>query len=208
MNKPKTRIENIVVQDFANEILIYDLSTNKAFCLNETSAMIYQLCNGKKSVEEISRILTNKLNQPITEDLIWLALDGFKKDNLLEQSEQFAINFNGLSRRQIIKKIGFASLVTLPVIASVIAPQAVQAASCVGLGQPCTNVAFTIGDCCFGQGYCSGDPRRCIPCNPPGSFRGCTFNESICLGNANECCSGSTTATFGCNAGGFSCFCN
>ncbi len=93
-DNPKSRIENIVVQEFAKEILIYDLKTNKAFCLNETSAMIYQLCDGKRSVAEISQILTKKLNQPMTEDLIWLALDNFKKDNLLEENEKFEIDFD------------------------------------------------------------------------------------------------------------------
>jgi hypothetical protein len=32
-------------------------------------------------------------------------LDNFKKDKLLENNEQFEIDFNGLTRRQIIKKI-------------------------------------------------------------------------------------------------------
>lgn len=73
MNKPKTRNENLVVQEFESEILIYDLKTNKAFCLNETSALIYQLCNGKNSVAEISQALNKHLKQSISEDLVWLA---------------------------------------------------------------------------------------------------------------------------------------
>jgi Coenzyme PQQ synthesis protein D (PqqD) len=133
MNNPKNRNEDIVMLEMESEILIYDLRTNKTFSLNETSALIWQLCDGKKSVAEISRNLSKKLNKPVTEDFVWLALDNFKKENLLEQSEQFEIDFNGLSRRQLVKKIGFASLLTLPVIASVTAPVAGAAASvCYG----------------------------------------------------------------------------
>lgn len=45
MDVSKTRNENIVVQEMAAELLIYVLKTNKAFCLDETSALIYQFCN-------------------------------------------------------------------------------------------------------------------------------------------------------------------
>jgi hypothetical protein len=39
--KPISRKSHIVVQYFGNEILIYDLTENKAFCLNETSALVW-----------------------------------------------------------------------------------------------------------------------------------------------------------------------
>ena len=67
---PKTRNENIVVQEMDSEILIYDLNTNKAFCLNETSAVIYHLCDGKRTVAEISRQLSKQLSKSIDEYLI------------------------------------------------------------------------------------------------------------------------------------------
>ncbi len=63
MNKPKTRNENIVLSEFANEVLIYDLIINKAYCLNETSTMIWQLCDGTRSIAEISQILSQQSNQ-------------------------------------------------------------------------------------------------------------------------------------------------
>ena len=135
MNKPKTRDENIVVQEFANEVLIYDLIINKAYCLNKTSAMIWQLCDGTHSIAEINQKLSQQSNQSIPEDLIWLALKDFKKENLLQQDEEIEINFNGLSRRQIIKKVGLASMVMLPIISSIVAPGAAYAASIA----PCVN---------------------------------------------------------------------
>ncbi len=211
MNKPKSRTENIVVQEMNKEILIYDLKTNQAFCLNETSATIYQLCDGKNSVTEISQTLNKLLKQPITEDVVWLALNDFKKDNLLEQSEQFEINFNGLSRRQIIKKVGLASMVALPLLSAVIAPQAAQAASCGGLFQPCVG-SESVGSCCAGQAYCTstgGILGICAPCiAPSGGYCNIAGNRDY------ACCSGSATlSAIQCspNAPGgpyFSRFCN
>jgi hypothetical protein len=39
-NNPKNRKNDIVIQELKDEILIYDLTTNKAYCLNETSAAV------------------------------------------------------------------------------------------------------------------------------------------------------------------------
>ncbi|HRH46474.1 MAG TPA: PqqD family protein, partial [Pyrinomonadaceae bacterium] len=148
--KPISRKQNIVVQEFEKELLIYDLQTNKVFCLNETSAMVYQLCDGKNSIADISNSIAKKLNQPINNELIWLALDGLKKENLLENSEQFEIDFNGLNRRQIIRKVGLASMIALPMVSSVVAPSAANAASGVaGCASPTCMRSGPVCNGCF-----------------------------------------------------------
>lgn len=193
MSKPKTRNKNIVVQEMENEILIYNLQTNKAFCLNETSTMIWQFCDGNHSVEQISQNLSRKLNQPITEDLIWLALDSFKKDKLLEENEPFEINFNGLTRRQVIRKIGLVSMIALPIVASVIAPSAAMAASTgILLGVACpTGSGCDTGLQC--RSLTTGSGSVCCVPGIPGSQ---TFTPGIpicntsCTNNPGVCCSG------------------
>jgi hypothetical protein len=47
MIKIKSRESNLVVQDLNNEVMIYDLTENKALCLNETASIIWRLCDGK-----------------------------------------------------------------------------------------------------------------------------------------------------------------
>ncbi len=179
MNNSKTKNENIVVQELEKEILIYNLETNKAFCLNDTSAMIYQLCNGKRTVSEISQSLNKKMKQITNEEFIWLALDQFKRDGLLENNDKFEIDFGGLSRRQIIKKIGLFSTIALPVVSSVLAPSAVMAASkCFN---PSGAAAGTFLGGAGGTGFCSDNNGNAgnIACT---SVRG------------NLCCSGIATA--------------
>ena len=227
MNYPQSRQSNIVTQELENEVLIYDLITNKAYCLNETSAMIWQMCDGKKSVTEISQSLTKKLKQPITEDVIWLALDGFKKDNLLENNDQFEINFNGMSRRQVIRKIGFASMIALPLIASVVAPSAAAAQSggiiallgacppgtgclagltCVTCTAPIGAVCPSPKTCCKGTGSGIAPGSAALKPSSCGlnDQAGCNFSES------NNCCSGSSTFVSGpgCPGGSGGCICN
>ncbi len=137
--KPLSRKDEIVVQELNGEVLIYDLRTNKAFCLNETSSLVWEACDGNTSVSDISRSISRKLNAPANEDLVWLALDQLKKEKLIANSEEVIPDFNGMSRRDVVKKIGFASLVAVPVISSLVAPVAAQTgSSCTG-GCTCTN---------------------------------------------------------------------
>lgn len=188
MNKPKTRTENIVVQEIEKEILIYDLKDNKAFSLNETSAKIWQLCDGNRNVAEIKQALNESLSQPIAEDFIWLALDNFKKDNLIENEENFEIDFNGLSRRQVIKKVGFASMIALPIVSSIVAPTAAHAASGLGaLFAACASPS----DCA--SNFCTqGPPRCCVPGTQ--GIRGANVCCDGTPANCNpQCCSNTGT---------------
>lgn len=57
---PEARHSNIVVRELEDELLIYDLLIHKAYCLNQTSAMVYRLCDGKSSVQKKNSPTTNR----------------------------------------------------------------------------------------------------------------------------------------------------
>lgn len=126
MNKnntvPQARIENIVVQELENEILIYDLKSNKAFALNATASTIYRACDGKTTFGEL------KLETGFTDEIIFLSLDKLKKESLLE-TDSYSSPFTGMSRREVIHQAGLATMIALPVISSLVAPHAAQSAS-------------------------------------------------------------------------------
>jgi hypothetical protein len=129
---PIARKTGIVVQEMPDEVLVYDLNTNKAHCLNETAAKVWRSCDGKTSIAEIAANFGKGNN----EDLVWFAIDQLSESELLET--QIASQFKGQSRREVIKKIGLASIVAVPVIASLVAPQnalAAQSCRCVNDGQ-------------------------------------------------------------------------
>ena len=145
---PKARKENLVVQELDGEVLIYDLNTNKAFCLNEASALVWQACDGNKDVSEIRKSLGKQLNSTVNDDFVWLALDQLKKENLIESEGEISTPFDGLSRREIIRKVGLATLVALPIVSSLVAPMAVHAASVCASGScRCPNATPATGNC-------------------------------------------------------------
>jgi hypothetical protein len=126
---PLSRHLDIIVQELDGEIIVYDLKTDKAYCLNETSALIWQLCDGKTSVSEISRAIGKRLNTPANEDLVWMALDQLKEQNLLSGKEEIVSKFDGISRREVIRRVGLGTMIALPLITSLVAPKAINAQS-------------------------------------------------------------------------------
>lgn len=133
---PTARKNGLVVQEMPDEVLVYDLDTNKAHCLNQSAAFVWRSCDGSKSVTDIVREFEAEGRGKVTEDFVWLAIDQLNENNLLDN--EIAPRFAGQSRRQVLKTIGFASMVALPVIASLVAPQkALGAASCTCSTAPC-----------------------------------------------------------------------
>lgn len=122
---PVARKTGLVVQEMPEEVLVYDLETNKAHCLNDTASMVWKACDGRSSVEDIARTLGHASNTEVSDDLVWLAIDQLNTKNLLERP--FEQTFKGQSRREAIKKIGLASMIALPVVASLVAPQSALA---------------------------------------------------------------------------------
>ena len=127
--KPRARKENIVVQNTANETLVYDLGTNKALVLNETSGFIWNLCDGNRDILQIQNEVSKQFKQSASEDFIWFAIDQLKKDSLLESDTELPNHFAGLNRRQIIKKVGLGTMIALPLIVSLVAPTSLIAQS-------------------------------------------------------------------------------
>lgn len=155
---PIARKEGLVVQEMPEEVLVYDLNTNKAHCLNQTAALVWKWCDGENTVKEITRLLEDQTGNEVNEDLIWLAIDQLSDKSLLEN--EVVPRFGGQSRREVIKKIGLAAVVALPLVASLTAPTSVLAAvSCV---------CMSPGECvtqttCPNTANCNLVASQCIP---------------------------------------------
>lgn len=151
------RSRQMLVQKIADETLIYDLAADKALCLNKTSSVIWEMCDGTKTAEEIALAASRRLKSDVSADLVWLALEQFEKDNLLENEIDnplfgTAAEAKGSTRREAIKKIGMASMIALPLVASIAVPTSIRAqGSCVPEGGACTDDA----DCC--RGFCNSN---------------------------------------------------
>ncbi len=188
-NLPKARTKNILEQKNYNETLIYDLSSNKAFCLNHTSELVWQLCDGTRTTAVIKIEIEKVLKTEVTEDYIYLAIQQLYENELLEDEIELESEISNLSRRKLIKKVGFASMVALPIISTVIAPQATSAQSCLGLRSTCD---FN-SDCCSNN--CITADRTCCVSGATGSLLGtfCVPDAPSCNAFQSSCCANTIT---------------
>jgi hypothetical protein len=181
---PKSLQNDLVIQELADEVLIYDLKRNKAFCLNQTAAFVWQHADGKTPVKQIAVLLGKQLKSPVTEDFVWLALDELKKENLIENETEITTPFEGLSRREALRKVGFASMIALPVISSLVAPTAAHAQSGSAPAAACAS-----GNCIVAnQNICSGCGGRqqtvAICTSSNGTCTGCAGSFVVQCGDA------------------------
>jgi len=144
---PQARRSGLIIQEVDSEILIYDQDTNKAHCLNQTAAKVWKYCDGETTLADACKALSSDLESPVEEKLVWYAVDQFSKDNLLEKEiEPPAFIIAGMNRRQMVRTLGLAAVVAVPLVTSIVAPTPVQAATCLPTGAACTSSA----QCCSG----------------------------------------------------------
>ena len=164
MKLPKARNTDIVVQEFGRELLVYDLKTNHAHQLNETSLIVFNACGGGQTLDDLKR------RHKFTDDLIYFTLAELKRNNLL--AEDYQAPFAGMSRREVIRKVGLATVIALPMIASIAAPKAIHAASGSSSDAAidyCQEVECPYAQTqCQNDGVCCNDPQGCGPGVNPG----------------------------------------
>ena len=180
---PMAQTDGYVVQKSGDELLVYGLADNRAICLNKTASLVWDRCDGAHSVSDICRALEDEFGKPVEEDMVLFAIEKLSDEGLLVDGETYQGAFDGLSRREVVKRIGFGSLVALPIVSAVIAPKAAFAASGCGapgsIGTPatmttcvgptascitlCTMDAFFLSGCCSGMGVLSPAAGPCSP---------------------------------------------
>ena len=167
---PVARTESLIVKEVDGETLVYDQKTDKAHCLNETAAQVWKNCDGNKSVNEIASLLGEQLNSNVKDEVVWLALDQLQRFKLLEEAPAKPVVFAGMTRRQMVARLGIAAI-AIPSIVSIVSPTASAQSSCIPQGSVfcCVNP----GDCCSGN--CAQVPTACTiyPPNPQNSGKQC-----------------------------------
>ena len=150
---PHARTDGLVVQELPDELLIYDLDRHKAHCLNHTAAVVWKRCDGRTPVRKMARSLERELNASFDEEIVRLALDQLGRSHLLEGWAPDRAEPRMVSRREAMRKMGVAAAVALPLVTSIVAPKAADAATCLPSGAACTSnlqccsTICTLGHC-------------------------------------------------------------
>ena len=160
---PRARRSRLVVRKLDDEVLVYDLERQEAHCLNPSAAAIWKACDGRRTVAEIAARAGESLGESIGNEAVWFGIQELAKRGLIG-GEVGSKRGGGISRRNLVK-LGLTTAALIPLVTSIVAPEAADAATaCTTPGNfgVCTGA---IGCCCasnhricvnFFGGLCAG----------------------------------------------------
>lgn len=185
MNLPKVH-DNLLVQELSDEVLVYHLTTNNSYCLNSTARIVFNACDGKTTLEEL------QVKAGLSDDIIYFTLDELNRNGLFDSD--YISPFSGMSRREVIRKVGLASMIALPVVTGLLSPLSTNAASSTcPVGQVPGDPVATQGrgnSCGCGTNVRSGNT-----CGAGTTFAPSSTCRTGCLCRAISCSSITDTCT-------------
>jgi hypothetical protein len=127
--KPIARKQGLVIQELPDEVLVYDLDRDRAHCLNTTAAFVWQRCDGKNTTAQIARTLGRQFDCAVDEKIVWLALDQLGRNHLLDRQPAPPSALMGMNRRAMVRALGLAAIIAVPLVTSIVAPTPAMAQS-------------------------------------------------------------------------------
>ena len=150
MTLPLARRDGLLVRAVNEELLVYDLERHKAHCLNRPAALVWGRCDAVTTVAQAARIVGETIATPIDEETIRSALTQLDRAGLLQGRTARADNAGRLSRRDAVRRLGVAAAAALPIVTTIVAPHAAEAATCTPAGEACAGLP------------CCGSLTRCF----------------------------------------------
>ena len=115
------QVEGLLIERPAGELLVLKPSTNEAHALNQTAAIVFDLCDGATTPAQMVAEVARRTGLPADQGIVELALTELSDAGLitLEESAQPA-----LSRRGLIRKLALpvAGIALLPVVETILMP--------------------------------------------------------------------------------------
>jgi Coenzyme PQQ synthesis protein D (PqqD) len=156
--RPVARTRGLVVKALQDEVLVYDLERHQAHRLNGLAAAVWRACDGTHEVTTIAAVVSAETGQPVLGEAVRYALASLGRARLLTAP----VEDLGLSRRDLIRRVGTAAAVALPLVTSIAVPSAAAAQSCIPVNSPCTQTSECCVVCAPVQTVCLGGTCGCL----------------------------------------------
>jgi hypothetical protein len=157
---PMARTDDLVVEEVADEVLVYDQRNDQAHCLSSAAGQVWRACDGTMSQDGLAAELK------LEPETVARAIEELDSCGLLDTGPE-----TGVTRREVtarMMKVG-AVAASAPLIYSVMAPTPALAASEASCFKICPN----------GCGACN--QAGCCCCAPGGGdFKICTIDCPTC----------------------------
>lgn len=132
--RPRARSERLLTETLeSGEVVVYDLDSDRAHCLNPAASAIWRHCDGGHTVSDLARHIGEalSLSADAADLAARVAVDELHQAGLLEQYDPQESLAPGIDRREMIRRLGIGASVAVmvPAIMSIVAPTPAAAAS-------------------------------------------------------------------------------
>lgn len=146
---PTARKQQLITKEVDDELIVYDREGDRVHCLNSTAAFVWTHCDGQTSVAVIARLMEDQFKTPVPPEIVIYALEQLRQSKLVDYP---AIPPKQRLSRRTVMRLGVATALTLPLISSIVAPTAAQAASCLPTGSSCASNSACCSNNCLDNG--------------------------------------------------------
>jgi hypothetical protein len=123
----KARTQNMIVEEFGDECVVYDVTRKKAHCLNGSVKWIWEQCDGSKTAEDISKAFEMRFGASEASILVSGGLSQLEAANLLSNDGNLEVGCPPvqMTRRDAVAAASFL----VPLITSIVVPTPAAAKS-------------------------------------------------------------------------------
>ena len=116
------RVEGVHLERAADEILVMKPGTLEAHALNQSAAVVYELCDGKTSKSDMAAEIRRRTGLPADEEIVDLALAELVDAGLVALDDPDPQST--ITRRSLIRRLALSSVAAmmLPVVETILVP--------------------------------------------------------------------------------------
>jgi hypothetical protein len=199
---PATRSEGLLIRKVGDEAVVYDLETKEAHCLKPLAAFVFESSGGPATIGELADRARAEVDPAVTDEQVLDAVAQLEEIRLLSAPSLLVVDGNDVSRREMMRRVGYAGAVATVgtgLVTSIAAPTALAACSNQPAGCNCAknNPDCASNHCCSGNGADRCNVHCCASDNN-GQECKCQAN-GLCgsIPQPTNCCLGTCTPTTG-----------
>jgi len=115
------RVEGLLIERTEGELLVLKQSTNEAHALNETAAIVFDLCDGTATRAAMAAEVARRTGLPADESIVDLALTELVESGLVVADDT---EHPIITRRSLIRRLALpvAAVAMLPIVDTILMP--------------------------------------------------------------------------------------
>ena len=115
------RVDGLLIERVDGEVLVVNESSHEAHALNESAAIVFDLCDGSMSRAAMAAEVARRTGLPADESVVDLALTDLVEAGLVVLDDE---ELPSITRRTLIRRLALpaAAMALLPVVETVLVP--------------------------------------------------------------------------------------